>query len=271
MPDNRIQSREQLIEYAFRALGKPVIDINVDWEQASDRLDDALQLFAERHFDGVIIGYLNYKVTEEDAARKYIISDDIGSPNGVTGDRPNGRDIVSIVRLFQYDPLSSSNNMFNIKYQWALSDYFQINRGLYGTQDLPIANYDNAMRYIQLMNQYFSPEKTFQFTKSSNRIYINTDWNTDLKPGQSLMFEAYLALDPDKFTEIYNDRILKKYFIQLIKRQWGTNLAKYENVPLPGGGTLRGAAMVQESQQEIDKIENEILTSFEGPPTFQIG
>lgn len=271
MPDNRIQSREQLIEYAFRALGKPVIDINVDWEQASDRLDDALQLFAERHFDGVIIGYLNYKVTEEDAARKYIVSDDIGSPNGVTGDRPNGRDIVSIIRLFQYDPLSSSNNMFNIKYQWALSDYFQINRGLYGTQDLPIANYDNAMRYIQLMNQYFSPEKTFQFTKSSNRIYINTDWSTDLKPGQSLMFEAYLALDPDKFTEIYNDRILKKYFVQLIKRQWGTNLAKYENVPLPGGGTLRGAAMVQEAQQEIDKIENEILTSFEGPPTFQIG
>lgn len=271
MPDNRIQSREQLIEYAFRALGKPVIDINVDWEQASDRLDDALQLFAERHFDGVVVGYLPYKITQDDFDRKYIMTDNIGPPNGVTGDRPNGKDIVSIVRLFQYDPLSSSNNMFNIKYQWALSDYFQVNRGLYGTQDLPIANYDNAMRYITLMNQYFSPEKSFQFTKSSNRISINTDWNTDVKPGQSLMFEAYLALDPDKFTEIYNDRILKKYFVQLIKRQWGTNLAKYENIPLPGGGTLRGAAMVAEAQQEIEKIENEIYTAFEGPPTFQMG
>jgi hypothetical protein len=271
MPDNRIKSREDLIEYAFRALGKPVIEINVDWQQASDRLDDALQLFAERHFDGVIIGYLPYKITQEDYDRKYINSDDIGPVTGVTGDSPSGKDIVSVVRLFQYDPLSSSNNMFNIKYQWALSDYFQINRGLYGVQDLPIANYDNAMRYIQLMNQYFSPEKSFQFTKSSNRISINTDWTTELKVGQSLMFEAYLALDPDKFTEIYNDRILKKYFTQLIKRQWGLNLSKYENIPLPGGGTLRGAAMFQEAQQEIDKIEQEIYTSFEGPPIFQIG
>lgn len=271
MPDNRLKSREDIIEYAFRALGKPVIDINVDWQQASDRLDDALQLFAERHFDGVILGYLSYKVTEEDQARRYILSDNIGAFSGVTGERPNGTDIVSIVRLFQYDPISSSNNMFNIKYQWALSDYFQINRGLYGTQDLPIANYDNAMRYITLMNQYFSPEKTFSFTKSSNRITINTDWSTDLKPGQSIMFEAYLALDPEKFNEIYNDRILKKYFVQLIKRQWGINLSKYENIPLPGGGTLRGAAMVQEAQTEIDKIEAEIYTAFEGPPTFQMG
>ena len=271
MPDTRLKSREDIIEYAFRALGKPVIDINVDWQQASDRLDDALQLFAERHFDGVILGYLSYKVTEEDQARRYILSDNIGAFSGVTGERPNGTDIVSIVRLFQYDPISSSNNMFNIKYQWALSDYFQINRGLYGTQDLPIANYDNAMRYITLMNQYFSPEKTFSFTKSSNRITINTDWSTDLKPGQSIMFEAYLALDPEKFNEIYNDRILKKYFVQLIKRQWGINLSKYENIPLPGGGTLRGAAMVQEAQTEIDKIETEIYTAFEGPPTFQMG
>jgi len=271
MPDNRLKSREDLIEYAYRALGKPVIEINVDWQQASDRLDDALQLFAERHFDGVLHGFLPYTVTQEDFDRKYIDSDNIKPPNGVTGDSPSGKDIVSIVRLFQYDPLSSSNNMFNIKYQWALSDYFQINRGLYGTQDLPIANYDNAMRYITLMNQYFSPEKTFEFSKASNRISINTDWNSDVKVGQGLMFEAYLALDPEKFNEIYNDRILKKYYVQLIKRQWGINLSKYENIPLPGGGTLRGAAMVQEAEQEIDKIEAEIFTAFEGPPMFQMG
>jgi hypothetical protein len=271
MPDNRIRSRDELIEYAFRALGKPVIDINVDWQQASDRLDDALQLFAERHFDGVLHGYLPYSVTQEDFDNKYINTDNIKPPNGITGDSPSGKDIVSVVRIFQYDPLSSSNNMFNIKYQWALSDYFQVNRGLYGTQDLPIANYDNAMRYITLMNQYFSPEKTFAFTKTSNRISINTDWNSDVKVGQGLMFEAYLALDPEKFTEIYNDRILKRYYVQLIKRQWGTNLAKYENIPLPGGGTLRGANMVQEATAEIEKIENEIYTAFEGPPIFQMG
>jgi hypothetical protein len=219
----------------------------------------------------VIVGYLPYTVTEEDNARRYINTDSIGPLSGITGDSPSGKDIVSVVRIFPYDPLSMSNSMFNIKYQWALTDYFQINRGLYGVQDLPIANYDLAMRYITLMNQYFSPEKSITFTKTMNRIYINSDWSTDMKAGQNLMFEAYFALDPEKFPEIYNDRMLKKYFVQLIKRQWGQNLSKFENVQLPGGGTLRGEKIYLEAQGEIDRIEAEILTAYEGPPFFQMG
>ncbi len=45
-------SRESLIQYSLRQLGAPVVDINVDWQQCEDRLDDALQYFTERHFDG---------------------------------------------------------------------------------------------------------------------------------------------------------------------------------------------------------------------------
>jgi hypothetical protein len=269
MPE--IRSKQDLIEYALRKLGKPVIEINVDYQQAEDRLDEALELFKERHFDGVIQGYISYTITDEDADRRYIISDNIGPLSGKTGDSPSGKDIVSIVRIFPYDPLGIANSMFNIKYQWALTDYFMVNRGLYGSQDLPIANYDSAMRYIQLMNQYFTPEKAIGFNKTSNRIYVHGDWTTDLKAGQPLMFEAYFALDPEKFTEIYNDRLLKKYFTQLLKRQWGQNLSKFENIPLPGGGTLRGEKIMAEAQAEIDKLEAELYTSFEGPPTFQIG
>lgn len=269
MPD--IKSRQDLIEYALRKLGKPVIEINVDYQQAEDRLDEALELFRERHFDGTIQGYVPYTITAEDNARKYIDTNTIGPLSGISGDSPTGKDIVSVVRIFPYDPLSMSNSMFNIKYQWALTDYFQINRGLYGVQDLPIANYDNAMRYIQLMNQYFSPEKAIGFNRSSNRIYVHGDWSTDLKPGQNLMFEAYFALDAEKFTEIYNNRMLKKYFTQLLKRQWGANLSKFEGIPMPGGGTLRGEKIMLEAQAEIEKLEAEIYTAFEGPPTFQIG
>lgn len=269
MPD--IRSKQDLIEYALRKLGKPVIEINVDYQQAEDRLDEALEFFKERHFDGVIQGYIPYTITDEDVTNRYINTENIGSLNGVSGDSPSGKDIISVVRIFPYDPMSMSNSMFNIKYQWALTDYFQINRGLYGVQDLPIANYDNAMRYIQLMNQYFSPEKSIGFNKTSNRIYIHGDWKTDMKAGQNLMFEAYFALDPEKFTEIYNDRLLKKYYTQLLKKQWGMNLSKFDGIPLPGGGTLRGEKLMAEAQVEIDKLEAEMYTSFEGPPTFQIG
>mgnify|MGYP001345676028 CR=1 FL=1 len=40
-------SRSQLKEYALRNLGKPVIEINVDDAQLEDRLDEALQYFAQ--------------------------------------------------------------------------------------------------------------------------------------------------------------------------------------------------------------------------------
>ena len=46
-------SRQELKDYALRRLGHPVIDINVEDGQMEDRLDDALQFFAEYHFDGV--------------------------------------------------------------------------------------------------------------------------------------------------------------------------------------------------------------------------
>ena len=45
-------SRTTLIDYAKRKLGWPVIEINVDDDQAEDRLDDALQYFSEYHLMG---------------------------------------------------------------------------------------------------------------------------------------------------------------------------------------------------------------------------
>lgn len=58
-----ISSRQGLIDYCFRRLGFPVIEINVDDDQVSDRIDDALQYFQEYHFDGVERIYLKHQIT----------------------------------------------------------------------------------------------------------------------------------------------------------------------------------------------------------------
>ena len=95
-------SRETLIEYCFKRLGAPVIEINVDYSQAEDRLDDALDLFSERHFDGVEKAFFKHQVTAADKAQEYISTDDIGPISGVTGDGPSGTDITSITKIFQF-------------------------------------------------------------------------------------------------------------------------------------------------------------------------
>ena len=62
-------SKATFKSYCKRALGFGVIDINVSDDQVDDRVDEALQYFAQYHYDGVERMYLKYKVTSEDITR----------------------------------------------------------------------------------------------------------------------------------------------------------------------------------------------------------
>jgi hypothetical protein len=262
-------SRETIIDYALRNLGHPVIQINVDYQQCEDRLDEALEFFSERHFDGVEKAYFSHPMTQAEIDRKYIDIADLGPVNGPTGDGPTGNDIVSVIKIFQFNQFSSID-MFDIRYQLALTDYFGINRGLAGTPSLGVASYDSAKRYIKLIQDFFQPEKPIRFSKVTNRIHIDGTMS-DVQEGVYAIIEAFVLLDPEKYKEIYNDRLLKKYLTALIKRQWGSNMAKYDGVQLPGGITLKGAQIYAEAQQEILALENELLNSYELPIDFSMG
>jgi len=263
-----ITTKEELIDYAFRRLGKPVIDINVDYQQAEDRLNDALQYFVERHFDGVEKTYFKYQVTQEDIDNSYIDTDSIPPANDIDG--PSGRDIVSIVKVFQFG-MFSTINMFDVRYQMALSDYFGINRGLGGQSSLGLASYDSTKRYINLIEDFFQPEKAIRFSKVRNKLFMDANWSEDLADGRYIIIEAYAALDPEKYGEIYNDRYLKEYYTSLLKKQWGQNLSKFDNVQLPGGVMLRGGQIVQEANLELQQIEQKMFSEYELPIDFMTG
>jgi hypothetical protein len=267
-----ISSKKDLIDYAFRKLGSPVVEINVDYQQAEDRLEDALEYFQERHFDGVDKAFFRYQVTEDDITNQYINTDDFGPLNGITSDAsaPKGSDIVSVTKLLQFGDFANIN-MFDVRYQMALSDYFGINRGLGGQAALGLASYDQTKRYINLIEDFFQPEKALRFNKVSNRIYVEMNWAEDIKAGQYLIIQAYAKLNPEIFTEIYNDRYLKEYFTALLKRQWGQNLSKFDGVQMPGGVVLRGTQIFQEAQLDIEKIEQTLLSNYELPVDFMTG
>ena len=268
MSANNPNSRQTLIEYALRYLGHPVIQINVDWQQCEDRLDEALQFFSEYHFDGVQKCYFKYQMSQNDINNKYISISDIQSPIGGI-DKPNGNDIVSVVKLFRFGNLTGSD-MFDVKYQMALTDYFGINRGLQGNTSLPLAGYDSTMRYISLVEQLFDPEKSIRFSKVTDKIYIDSDLS-GLVENEYVIVEAYAVLDPDEYPKIYNDRLLKKYVTALIKKQWGSNMAKYDGVQLPGGITFKGAVIYQEAINELAMIESELRDTHELPVDFMLG
>jgi hypothetical protein len=261
-------SRQTLIEYCLRTLGAPVIQINVDQQQCEDRLDEALQYFITRHYDGVQKIYFKYQLTQTDLDRGYININDIDTPSG-DPDGPSGTDIVSIVKVFRFGTLSGVN-MFDVRYQLALTDYFGINRGLNGSQSTPLAGYQVTMQYISLLEQFFSPEKSVRFSAVTDKIYVDA-FSQDIPAEHYLVIEAYAVLDPEIHPKIYNDRMLKKYVTALIKRQWGSNMLKYDGVQLPGGITFKGQQIYDQAVREIEMIEQEFEKAYELPIDFMIG
>jgi len=263
-------STDTLIDYSFRRLGAPVIDINVEREQAEERVNDALQLFSERHFDGVEKHYYSHKVTSDDQSNGFLSLNGLtaGSGGGYTG-APSGDNIVTVTRVFPFG--SATSNMFNVRYQMSLHDYFGINRSTHYGVSLGLASYDSTKRFISMVEQFFDPEKNFRFSKVTNRLYIDMDWSADIGVDDYVLIEAYAILQPTTFTEIYNDRLLKEYVTALLKRQWGANLSKFEGVQLPGGVSLRGAEIFTEANEEVQRIEERVLLEYELPIDFMVG
>lgn len=261
-------TREELIQYCLRRLGAPVVEINIDWEQCEDRLDDALDYFIERHFDGVEKVFFKYQITADDMTNRYISTQNILSPNETDG--PTGKEIVSVVRVMQFGRFTNMN-MFDVRYQMALTDYFGINRNLSGAYSMGLASYDSTKRYIKLIEDLFQPEKAITFSKVTNRLYLDMNWDIDTKVGDWLVIQAYAVLDPQKYTEIFNDRYLKKYLTALIKKQWGSNMSKFDGIAMPGGIVMRGGALYAEANMELAAIEQEMLSNYELPTDFMTG
>jgi hypothetical protein len=277
---SRIQTRQELKDYCLRRLGYPVIEINVDDAQIEDRLDDALLLFSEMHYDGAERVFLPKQITQSDIDQKYIdltTATTADASKGILAAPamdPDGNSILSVVRVFQlFDTLGGSAgvNIFDAKYQIALNDLF----GLYSSTGSSfvmgsIQHYDITRRYLGLLQDYLTPENTVRFSKVTNRIYLDTDWK-NMSVGDFFMFEAYKILDPEDYPEIYNDRLLKAYTTALIKKQWGSNLSKYNGIALAGGVTLNGSQIFQEAMQEIELLEKEFSDRYELPPDFMVG
>jgi len=245
-------SRQQLKDYSLRRLGQPVIEVNVDDEQVEDRMDDALQFFAEYHFDGVEKEYFQYAITADDITNKYINTDGI-DPS-----------LISITKIF--DTSTSSTNIFDVRYQIALNDFYGLRTGLGN-----ISYYDMTQRHLSLIQQILDPEKALRFSRVTNKLKIDTDWDETFTAGDVLVFEGYTILNPNEYPEIYNDRLLKRYVTALIKRQWGENLSKFQNIQLPGGLQYNGAEIYGQATEEIRQIEEEVQLKYELKPEKKVG
>ena len=233
-------TREQLKQYALRALGKPVIDINVDDDQLEDRLDEAYQYYANYHYDGIRRTYLKYQYTQADKDRMTAnTSAEIATKNSVSSSFVEGQNFIvvpeSVISVINIFPFSNKGNLnlFDVRYQLRLND-------LYDFSSTSIINYDNVLRHLDFLDHILVGEKPLRFNQNDNRLYIDMDWKNDIAVGEYLVIECYRKLDPTTFTDVNDDLFLKRYVTALFKKQWGANLSKFNGVAMLGGVTLNG-------------------------------
>jgi len=266
-------TKDALKEHCLRSLGKPVIDINVDDDQVDDRIDDALQYFAQYHYDGVERMYLKHKITQAEIDRAVTNTSVTATDtvdNSITASWLEGNgfipvpdSVLSVVKVFDFTD-KNTTNMFDVRYQLRLND-------LYDFSSESIIHYEMTMQHLDFLDHILVGEKPIRFNQHQNRLYIDMDWNQDVNVDDFIIIECYRKLDPNSYTDVYNDIYLKRYATALIKRQWGANLSKFEGVQMLGGVTLNGAKLFEEAQADIEKLEEQIQLAYELPPNYMIG
>ena len=242
-------TRDQFKEFCLRDLGKPVVDINVDDEQVEDRIDEAITYYRDYHFDGTEHVFHKHEVTQTDIDNKYITVPDA---------------IIGVIRSFAIGDTYSVNNLFNVRYQIHLND-------IYNSLLSTVVPYYMAMQHVNFLEEIFIGQQPMRYNRHINRVHIDTDWDEKINVGEFILLEAYQIINPDTYTDMWNDRWLKRYTTSLIKRQWGTNLKKFEGMQMPGGLTFNGQKIFDEAVEEIGRLEQEMISSYSLPVMDMMG
>lgn len=249
----KVTSRQTLIDYALRELGAPVIKINVAQEQIDDRIDDAIQKFQEYNSEATVNTFLKHAVTQTDIDNGFI---------------PIPESVISMSRVL---PLSGASKGDMFAEDWGLQanaiSKLRFTQGGSGG----LHSYEIAMNHLEMIDMMFSTGNPSKFNRYQGRLYLDIDWEKELSVGDMIVFEGAVVVDPEQTPLIYNDIMLKAFAVQLIKRQWGNNLKKYDGVTMPGGITLDGQKMYDEADAELKELNETMRDLYELPVDFIVG
>ena len=239
---SRPTSKGTFKEHCLRRLGKPVIEINVDEDQLDDRVDEALDYYADYHFDGFEHTYYKHQVTDTDKTNKYITLPD---------------NIIGVVDLFDIGDATSTNNLFNVRYQIALNDLYDLSR-------YDLVPYFMNFQNIRFIEEMLVGKQPLRYNRHQNRLHIDMDWGK-VTADDYIIAEGYQKINPDTYTDVYNDRWLQRYVTCLFKVQWGSNLTKFTGMQLPGGVQFNGEQILQQGLDEKQRLEDEMISSYSLP------
>ena len=133
-----------------------------------------------------------------------------------------------------------------------------------------LLTYAMTKTYLSDIDFLLTTQKQIRFNQRMDRLYMDVDWS-NVNVGDYIVMDCYRAANPSDYTRVWNDSFLKRYLTQLVKRQWGQNLLKFQGVKLPGGVELNGRQIYDDAQKELDNIREQMSNTYELPPLDMVG
>lgn len=165
--------------------------------------------------------------------------------------------IIGTVQLYPMNSTYSSASMFNIRYQMALND-------LYTLTNINLVPYYMARQHISLIEEILIGQPPIRYNRHENKLYIDGTWSV-VNEGDWIIVEAYSVIDPVQYPRLWSDKWLQQYTTALIKRNWGSNLKKFQGMPMPGGMMFSGQQIYNEADAEVKLLKDELVNTYSIP------
>lgn len=239
-------TRVQFKDYCLRKLGSGAIDINVTETQIEDRIDEAIEHFHEYHDEGTERVYVEHQITQADIDNQYF-------------QLPST--IIGVSGYLQRQ--SSVSSFYNVEYQF-------MQENIHDIANSEMRYYVIAQKHLSMIEFNFNNMPSIRYNKSVNKVYIDESWRK-MVVDQYIVFDAFRVVDPETYTLVWRNRWLRDYTTALIKLQWGQNLAKFDGVQVIGGLTFNATRMIDEANQEIERLEEQVKNLESVPLGIFIG
>lgn len=232
-----------VVTYIRKRLGEPAIQVNMSDDQIYDRITDALQFFRDYNEDGTDKQFIAYPLTQEDLDNGWV---------------PVANNVIEVVRVLA--PTNIDKNIltditYNMRHAINFSEFMMSSYRGY------ISEYNLMQMKIQEINDLFMGAKTINFNRFKNKLLWQGKMHDNFSVGDYFVYEAYILTDPEEFGGIFSDRRFLNLAYSYTKKSWGEILNKFQDIPLFGGIKLNAAKIYDEAVKDIEKYEQDIITS----------
>lgn len=242
---SQIHTKTDLIKYIRGMLGEPLINVELTDTQISEVIDQTVQKFTDFSYDG----YLEDTILCEINGKK---------------DYPLPPQITNILKVSK----GGSSNITNFYNNYGpnlvpdiWSNYFFSNN-LTGSIVSAICQISSVQ---SILEKYYGDDINYNFNPSKKVLQVLDEYT-----GPAIIHYQYQYIPNDDNDYIFDHQWVKEYALAKSKFLWGSVVGKYSGT-LVGGTQINYADLKSEAQQDIDRLNEELLTRWSDPAPVLVG